>query len=89
MLVLNKVRGNCLTKLYIDMSKWIKLLSPTDEKLFIVSNHIADVTRVQTIIYTPDGFSKYRIFDQIDSLEIDNNRLRINYSSGAYLLIKP
>lgn len=77
------------TKIIKRMSKWIKLVSPEDEKLFIVSNHVADVCRSQTIIYSPGGFSVYRIFDLIDNLEINNDRIRINYSSGAYLLIKP
>lgn len=71
------------------MAKQVKLISPTDETLFNLKNHFVDCVKSHTIITNQDGFSRFRIFDQIDNFDIDNNRVRINYSTGAYLLIKP
>jgi hypothetical protein len=71
------------------MAQTIKLISPDDIVLFNVKNHIIDLCESYTVIYDRQFFSKFRIFDKIDNIDTDNNRIRVNYSTGAYLLIRP
>jgi hypothetical protein len=71
------------------MSKQIRLINSNDEELFKLKNHFIDACQSHTIIYNSSFFSVFRIFDKIASIDTDCNRFRINYSSGAYLLIKP
>jgi hypothetical protein len=71
------------------MAQRIKFYSPDGEVLFNVTHHIADVVKHYTVIYDQKLFSRFRIFDIVDNLDIDKDRMRINYSTGAYLLIKP
>ena len=71
------------------MAHRIKFVGPTGQTLFNVTDHIADVVKHYTVIYNPDLFSRFRIFDIVDNLDVDKDRLRVNYSTGAYLLIQP
>lgn len=71
------------------MAAQIKFLNNKDEVQFNLKNHIIDVCKSYTVIYNRDFFSVYRIFDKPDNYDIDQNRIRINYSTGFYLLIKP
>lgn len=71
------------------MASLIKFLGPDDNELFVVKNHIVDICKSHTIIYDKTFFSKYRIIDTIDSTDIDRKRIRVNFSSGSYLLIRP
>lgn len=70
------------------MSKQIQFFNERDEQQFSLKDHIIDVCNSYTVIYTKDFFSVCRIFDEIDNYEIDKNRIRVNYSTGYYILIQ-
>lgn len=63
-------------------------MSAEDELLFTLKNHDVDCCKSHTLIINKNGFTRFRIFDQVDNFDIDKNRTRINYQNGAYLLIK-
>jgi len=71
------------------MASMIKFLNPKDEIQFCVKDHIIDVCRSQTIVYDKQFFTVFRIFDTPDNIDTDRNRIRVNYSTGFYILIKP
>jgi hypothetical protein len=84
----SSIKNNSIKRKRV-MARRIKFVSPTGDKLFTVTNHIADVVKHYTIIYDQNLFSRFRIFDIVDNLEIDKDRIRVNYETGAYLLIQP
>jgi len=71
------------------MSALIKFFNSKDEQQFCVKDHIIDVCKSQTIIYSKDFLTVFRIFDTPDNYDIDKNRIRVNYSTGFYILVKP
>ncbi len=71
------------------MAKLIQFFNSKDERQFSVKNHIIDVCRSQTIIWNRNFFTVYRIFDNPVNYDIDESRIRVNYSTGFYILIKP
>ncbi len=71
------------------VAKLIRLMDPEDKELFMVKNHIVDIVKSFTLIISNDFITKFRMFDKVDNLDINSDRIRVNYSSGAYLLIKP
>jgi hypothetical protein len=71
------------------VAKSITLINSDFQKLFNVNNCSIDATKHQTIIYDRGFFSIYRIFDKMEGVDINKNRIRINYSTGCYLLINP
>ena len=76
-----------IQKLY-GMARIIQFMNDEDEIVFKVRNSIADIVPSHTLIYSNNGFIRYRIMDRVESIDIDLNRVRVNYSSGFYLLIK-
>lgn len=76
-------------KKFKKMSRLIIFRSSDDSQIFKLKDHIVDICRSHTIIYSKDLFTKFRIFDNAVNYDIDKNRIRVNFSSGAYLLIKP
>jgi hypothetical protein len=69
------------------MARRIKFFSPDNDIVLDVKNHVIDVVKSYTVIFDETLFSRYRIFDEIDNIDIDQSRIRVNYSTGAYLLI--
>lgn len=70
------------------MAKIVQFMSAEDKKIFKVVNSIADIVPSYTVIYSNNGFIRYRIYDRVESIDVDLNRVRVNYDSGFYLLIK-
>ena len=71
------------------MAAKIRFMNNKDEEQFTLKNHIIDVCKSYTVIYNRDFFSVYKIFDTPVNYDIDKNRIRVNFSTGFYLLIKP
>lgn len=70
------------------MAKIIQFNDPEDKKVFKLVNSIADVVPSHTLIYSNNGFIRYRILDRVESIDVDSNRVRVNYNTGYYLLIR-
>jgi uncharacterized membrane protein len=71
------------------MAAVIQFFDVDDRRQFSLHDHIVDACKRCTAIYNKEFTTVFRIFDEIDNLNIDHNRIRINYTTGAYLLIKP
>lgn len=71
------------------MAAIIKAMDSKDQKMFAVKNHIVDICKSYTVIYSPDYFTEIRLIDQLDNIDINVNRVRVNFASGCYLLIQP
>jgi len=70
------------------MAQLVKLMSSDDKQISRFENCIVDACNSHTILYDLKGNVKVRILDSMDNIDIDLNRIRLNYSSGAYLLVK-
>jgi hypothetical protein len=70
------------------MAKILQFNDPEDKKVFKVVNSIADVVPSHTVIYSNKGFIRYRILDKVESIDVDSNRVRVNYNTGYYLMIQ-
>jgi len=73
---------------FFQVAKLVKLMSAEDELIAKFENCTVDACRSHTVIYTANQKSLVRIFDDLDCLDIDFNRVRLSFSNGAYLLIK-
>jgi len=71
------------------MAGRIQFFNPQDEQIFSLKDHIIDTCKSVTIIYDRQWFSVFRIFDPPDNYDIDCRRIRVNYSNGCYILIRP